>query len=928
MIKKANIVKRAAALFIACIMILSETVLPVSAKDSKIGFEEQFALLGGLHLVAADEETYSETEVTRGRFAKEMAAFLGINAKLDTKQYYYDVDGENEYAPYINSIKEYGYMVGENGYFRPEDRIMKIEILKAVISALGYERLAQYYGGYKDGYIKVASDFGIADGIVNYDAFASYSDMVRIFYNTLDADIVSLNFTDGKVTNERSNINFLKKFHDLTEGEGQITGTYFTATDGLGETGENAVRIDGKSYEVTEEALPIGDYLGYRIKFWYNKDNEIVYFTNNKTEELVIAADDFESYKSGELHYSIGEKTKRANISKTASVIYNGSDVTSKGYSDNIFNISLGTIELIKSENSSAYDIVKIYEYENFVVSSVSEKNSQIYIKGRDKKIGLDSYKKYYLRGAGGEAKKLGDISENNILSIGENIDKTIAYIIISDKSIVGNIIETGTDDKGRNAVTINGEQIALDNNFGLNCDINLSTGMEIEAYLDYKGRMAYAKFSANTLEWKYGYMTRLYSDDENCGIRIYTQDGEFKTYSLPEKVSLDGVRMLSELAVAEVADMGGGKVVPQLIKYIAVGENVTKIDTAKPAKSEKSKKNLSLYIDTKLRYANENQRFHYYGSDYAWNNYFTALKADENTIVFVVPQSEEDQRKYEKLYSHYKGYGYFWTPREPIYNIAAYDVDEDNGDIAKVIVVKGGKENEYGDNIVVDSIESKVNSDDEIVTVINGYSCAARADKSWELEDSVKTFSAHYNKTADNGAGMNVEYLEVPLKDLKRGDIINVSKGSTGKVIGIRRKFGLAHLETSMEVLDSNGNLITRTSRGTFIQKHGVINISGIHIGSGGGSEGTEMIGVITDRNGKYLHFANMNPKTETTDQRGNISLELNGCPIVHYSSKRNKYELISGDDIDGYIYSSNKQAICFVFTCYTNMRMMVIYD
>lgn len=914
------------ALLITCVTIMTSVVLPISAKSSNRSFEEQFKILSGLHLVSADEDTAPATEITRGRFAKEVTHFLGVKVDNTANQYYYDVEKDHKYASYINYVKEYGYMVGGNGYFRPEAPIKKIEVLRTIISALGYDQIAQYYGGYKQGYLKVASDLGIAMG--NSDDEAKYSDLVQIFYEAMNSEVVSVGFVNGEIRNTQTEVNFLEKFHGLTERKGRVVGTYSTAIDGLDETGEKSIRIDGIEYELKDETLPINDYLGYYVNFWYNKDNEIVYFINDDTEELVISAGEIEKYNDGELSYFIGEKIKRAQISKHASIIYNGSDVLDEGYTDDIFDISHGEIELLKYKGSSDYDVVKIFEYENYVVSSASPKNSRIYIKNRDKVVNLYDYKKYYLRGAVGEAKQLDTISTNNILSIAENRDKTIAYIVISDKSVVGNISSVGTNEKGEASVIINGEEFVLDNDFELNCDVNISTGMEIEAYLDYKGKLVFAKYSANTLDWKYGFMTKMYGDENESGIRIYTQDGEFKTFALPDKVSLDGERMLSEVAVRELEEKGGGSVKPQLIKYISIGETVTKIDTAKPVNSEPYKKNLSLYVDTKLRFANENQRFHYYGSDFAWNNYFTALKADDNTIVFIVPESAEEQRKNEKLYSMAKGYSYFWRPKEPIYNIAAYDVDEENGDVAKVIVVKGGIENEYRDTILVNSIETKVNSSDEIVTVLNGFSYEAQANKSWELEDGVQYFYGYINKTANNGAGLSEEEFKIPIKSLKRGDIVNIGMSSNGKVAKIRRKFGLSHLGTSMEVLDESGNITNRTASGTFIQKHGVISIGGIHIGSGGGSELTEMIGVITDRNGKYLHYANINPKTDTVEGKGKITLEINGFQIFHYSSKRDKIEVLSQDDIDEYIYSSNKQAICYVITCFTNLRCMVIYD
>lgn len=915
-------------LILLSLVLNGATVSAKTATTDTTAFDGQFALLAGLNIIVSDGESYEETEVTRARFAKELTTFLGVRVTENDNQYYYDVDRKNPYIHYINTVKDLGYMVGENGYFRPDDLITKIEIIKTVVSAIGYDGLAEFHGGYKNGYIKVANDFGIGKGVGDLDSPALYSDMIRIFYNTLDTDGLELTFSGGNVSYTHTNKTFLQQFHNISKSKGRVTGTNVTSIDGMSKTGKETVRIDGQEYLLTENVTSVDNYLGCYIKFWYNDDNEIVYFEDDSTEELIITSEDYEYYKSNVIYYTDSLLTKRVNIDRNAYVLYNGADVTSQGYSDDIFDISLGSIEVIKNKNSNKYDVVKIYDYKNLIASSVLEKGSEIYAKGRT--IKLNDYDVYYLRGANGETKNLADIHENNILSIGESKDKSVLYVIVSDKIMSGTITGMSTNEHNRDVITINGEDIEIDKDYEANGGIDLSAGMAINAYLDYKGKVAYATYSGSSSDWQYGYMMYAYGDETESGLKIYTTESSFKKYELTEKVSLDGVSMRASKAVDKLNEEGGGETAPQLIKYMLSGEKIKRIDTAMPAEYETSKQNLSLYADTKFRYANQNQRFHYYGTDYPWMDYFTALKADDNTIVFVVPDPNGDQVMNEKLYALYKGPSYFWKISEPIYNIAAYDVDEDNGDIAKVMVVKGAPGNDYSDDILMEKITTEVNSEGEVVNVLRGYAYHNGPGEleAWELDSDLKTVDVLYNKANSNGSGMYGEYFKIPLEDVKRGDMLSLVKGADGKVTGIRRTFGLSHLETSMEVLDSDGNPKTVTSDDTFVQKHGVLRIGGVHIGSGGGSEQTVMIGVLTDRHGKYLHMANMNPRTESVKGRGNCTIELNGYSVMHYSSKSNTIESLSNEDIDAYIYSANPNALCYVFTTFTNLRFMVIYD
>lgn len=101
--------------------------------------------------------------ITRAEFATIICRFLGIEdeAKAMNTSKFTDVTAGHWAKGYIAKASDMGVITGNgDGTFSPEDNVTYEQAVKMLICAVGFEEEATEAGGWPDGYIKVAEDFG------------------------------------------------------------------------------------------------------------------------------------------------------------------------------------------------------------------------------------------------------------------------------------------------------------------------------------------------------------------------------------------------------------------------------------------------------------------------------------------------------------------------------------------------------------------------------------------------------------------------------------------------------------------------------------------------------------------------------------------------------------------------------------------------
>ena len=171
--------KRILSLILTLAMCLSfSSVFASDAEEVKIVSPDMdFSVAMGIF----DEDTDPNAPITRIELAKLFYNIILPDAEpvIDKSRYFNDVDYEE--APFADFAYQSDLMKGVgNGIFNPDGQLTYAQLLKVVVSFLGYSAHAEAKGGYPYGYIALASEINImpssvpnADYIVTNAAVAS-----------------------------------------------------------------------------------------------------------------------------------------------------------------------------------------------------------------------------------------------------------------------------------------------------------------------------------------------------------------------------------------------------------------------------------------------------------------------------------------------------------------------------------------------------------------------------------------------------------------------------------------------------------------------------------------------------------------------------------------------------------------------------------
>lgn len=127
--------------------------------------------------------------ITRAETATIICRLMGAEneAKANRRQVYDDVLTTHWASGYITQATELGVFNGDgNGKFRPEDPVTYQEMIKILVCMVGYEEEAREVGGWPNGYIAVAEDLSITEGLdFDQTAKATRSAVAQLTYNSL-----------------------------------------------------------------------------------------------------------------------------------------------------------------------------------------------------------------------------------------------------------------------------------------------------------------------------------------------------------------------------------------------------------------------------------------------------------------------------------------------------------------------------------------------------------------------------------------------------------------------------------------------------------------------------------------------------------------------------------------------------------------------
>ena len=759
---------------IDCIEIMSASVSQSAGAVKNEADTKKYKTLIDLGILEGDEEGNINPEdiLSRAEFVTLIFRMLGMSDYIkeapDSSSAFIDVSSGHWAFPAIvrgfeaELINGYG-----DGSFGPDDSVTYNQCLKIILSALGYRIIAENLGGYPDGYIRTAINYGLSSGvpIENKDRIKR-GEAARLIENALEMHVAEItDYSENMAAVIDRNVKVYERYLKLSKAQGIVESDENTTFYGASDLGRNEVIINGEKYKDFDSKA--AGLIGKAVRLYYKSDEDtkdriIVSIIEKENKVLTIMSDEITDYKNGVLSYETVKngKIKTAVLTKKADVIFNG--IAYPDFTDSVFRPETGYIEFIDNNTDGNYDVVKITSFDNCVIDSVSGYNNIIYPKYGRAPIILDVEDptlKFTITN-NGENVSVGALRQYNIASVAASQNGKLVNICVSTKKVSGLISEYSDEDLVINGKTYEIAQSLLNEIEG-GREISLKSGMTGDFYLDIFGKIA--GFNSNATSGQgYAYFAGIKKGkrlEDGIQVKLFLSTGEWKVLSLPERINLNGVSTLSESLLLNSALMSGGVSVPQLIMYEGSDTEVKKITIADPTDNTE---NFGMAV------SKQKLTFKKVGSTFL-DASETSIKMniDAGTVIFAIPapskedttpevgdsQVLDDDTKFSmKSISSYNN--------DSSYFIKAFDMTDG---IAKAVIHYTGGST---DSLSID--------DQQPVTLVEKFSTVANADG----EISKRLYGLRDGKPFNQAVDQNLD-----ISSIKQGTVIQFDENVKNEI-------------------------------------------------------------------------------------------------------------------------------------------------
>lgn len=736
----------------------SAMILPEDVAGTR--FEEPVQLLAALRVMIGDDTGAFRLEdnIKRSEVAKMAVHVLGLDkaaeaAKGESK--FPDVAADHWANGYINLATSRDIIIGDtDGNFRPDDPISYAEATAIFVRALGYDVMAEDKGGYPNGHVIVAEDIDLTDNVLgSVNESIKRGDVAYLAYNSLTIGMMERKGYGDNASYEVTDKILLEEKLKTTKNEGQIVAIPSTSLEGESNLDDGEIKIGETIYKT---AYNMNDLFGHNVVFYVKEnsagDDEVILAMSKKEKNstLTVVADLFEgiteknSNKAIE-YYETETSTKKstAEISADAKLIYNGKAAE---MSDEILNMKgkAGKVTLLDTDRNGVYDIVFVTEYFNVVVEEVTSTGKIIdKFGGPTINLGKDEEVSYRIM-KGLQEIELKDLKEYDVLSVAKSADGEIYDIAVSNATVAGKVTKTNN----KNGFFIGDKYYKVAKNY----KETITIGTEGLFYLDIEGKIA-AIDNKVAVSDNYGYLIRAYASDETetATFRIFTKEGEDKTFTANEKIRYNGAK--GQLAVDVVDNFNvEGKTTKQLVTYTTNADGkLTAIYTSTDNTETAAPKNDKFTLDYVMEDATFNAKLNTLGN----------IRITEDTFIFDIQDDVED----------YSIANVKMFEDKQKYNVMVFDTTDEF--TAKAIVVTNAEfqTNAEASIAVVEEVSETVNSDDEVTDILYAYNNGEKVEVMAEATGILV-----------KGEGQALE----------TGDIIQYKTNEKGEIVSVRVLFDI----------------------------------------------------------------------------------------------------------------------------------------
>ena len=180
---------------------MASCLVPVTGAAASLpSYEKQLELLSDLSLLPDTfvDDFKPQKGMSRAEFASLCTAVFNLkeyDGRADMTNVFADVISTSRYFEDIMEVSSFGLMTGDGGVnFNPDEKITYEAVVKVIMTALGYDKMAQALGGYPYGYIRLAGDNNITDGISGSTdkGYIIGADIIIMMYNALNVAVLSI----------------------------------------------------------------------------------------------------------------------------------------------------------------------------------------------------------------------------------------------------------------------------------------------------------------------------------------------------------------------------------------------------------------------------------------------------------------------------------------------------------------------------------------------------------------------------------------------------------------------------------------------------------------------------------------------------------------------------------------------------------------
>lgn len=535
--------------------------------------------------------------------------------------------------------------------------------------------------------------------------------MLEILYSALDAEIMEprgIEYDEGGAYvryEARRDNTLLSHYRNIYTEEGTVTMDYLTGIDSVSNLQKGQLLIDKYLFTYGEDISTSG-LLGYKVKFYYEQgedENKLLYIAKLKaSSNISVNQKDIVSYKNRVLTYDDEDgREKKKTIPKEAKIIYNG--LAHPDYSDSLFDIKTGSIELIM--NDDKVECVKINSGENYRLAKLYD--NKLYFKNTSFSINLDDTNvEYDIVDKNNKPVDTATLSENNVLSVltARDMNDSFTYykIIVSRKAVSGSVNSTNSSDR---EVNVDGAEYRMAASVSESEFEAVTAGSSIKAYVDAYGDIAFIEGGKSTEA--VGYLVNAYDndDDESTYVKIFDENGEMKTYKAADKIKVDGESYDNKDVVSVLKPQGEMRNALVLF-YVNSANVITRINFA--AENSSADKSAGLY-----KYAEGNKRFK--RSTRSWGG--TSILSGDFKL-FKIPEDKGD------LESYFVG-GQSFTDDESV-DMICYNREKNKLEVTLGVMEYNASTSGYipqsQDIYYVSDVCDAVNSSDEVAVRIEYY--------------------------------------------------------------------------------------------------------------------------------------------------------------------------------------------------------------